>query len=106
VNYSSFCVHAPWNTNRIYLVFNDDHKNGEWPPEKGMKSFNPNDKANLKVIGVGPGGEVSSNIIYRKSRRRMKTPIPLQYYDVLNHEMVIPLLRYKRYKYLKIGFNE
>ncbi len=106
INYSSFCVHAPWYTDNIYLVFNDDNKNGEWPAEGRIKSFNPNDKANLKAVGLGPAGEISSQIIYWKSRRRMKTPIPLQYYDRLNNEMVIPALRFKRYNYLKIRFSE
>jgi hypothetical protein len=36
----------------------------------------------------------------------MKTPVPLQGYDKLNDEMVIPLLRYKKYNYLKLRFNE
>ena len=105
-NYSSYSVHAPWYTDKIYLVFNDDHSNGLWPSGDRIKSFHPNDRANLKVVGIGPNGELSSEIIYRKTRKRMKTPIPLQYYDKLNLEMVIPMLRYKKYNYMKIGFNE
>jgi len=106
INYSSYSVHAPWYTNKIYLVFNDDIDNGEWAPDEGMKSFHPNDKANLKIVGVGPTGEISSNIVYSKTRKRMRTPIPRQNYDMLNNEMVIPSLRYKRYNYMKIRFNE
>ena len=49
---------------------------------------------------------MSSSIIYRKTRRRMKTAVPLNYFDRLDHEMVIPSIRYKKYNYLKIGFNE
>ena len=105
-NYSSYSVHAPWYTDKIYLVFNDDDKNEEWPPENGIKPFHPNDRANLKAIGIGPSGEISSSIIYRKTKKRMKTPIPLQYYDMLNKQMVIPSMRLKRYNYLKITFNE
>ena len=105
-NYSSFSVHAPVNTDKVYLVFNDDNKNGLWPEEDGIKAFHPNDKANLKIVGIGPLGDFSSDIIYRKSRKRMKTPIPLQYYDMMNMEMIIPSLRYKRYNYFRIGFNE
>ncbi|MFC2081102.1 hypothetical protein ACFLR8_02710 [Bacteroidota bacterium] len=105
-NYSSYSVHAPWNTDEINLLFNDDYRNGDWPQEKTIKSFHPNGKANLKVIGVGPSGEISSNIIYRKTKKKMKTPIPLQYYDMLNNELVIPALRLKRYNYFKISFNE
>jgi len=105
-NYSSFSVHAPWLSEITYLVFNDDNKNGEWASGDKLKSFNPNDKANLKIVGIGPAGELTSSIIYIKSRRRMKTPVPLQYYDLLNNEMVIPSIRYKKYNYLKITFNE
>ena len=106
VNYSSYSVHAPWYTDRIYLVFNDDIDNGLWPSKGEIKSFHPYDKANLKIVGVGPTGELSSNIIYEKTRKRLKTPIPLKYYDMLNNEMVIPILRLKKYNYLKICFNE
>ncbi len=105
-NYSSYSVHAPVNSDYTYLVFNDDNKNGEWPTEKGIKAFHPSDKANLKVVGIGPSGEIFSSIVYRKTRRRMKTPIPMQYFDLLNNEMVIPMLRYKRYNYMKLRFNE
>jgi hypothetical protein len=106
VNYSSFSVHAPWYTDKIYLVFNDDDLNELWPSEERIKAFHPNDRANLKIVGIGPTGELSSDIVYRKTRKRMKTPIPLQDYDMLNNEMVIPLLRYKKYNYLKLRFNE
>lgn len=105
-NYSSFQVHAPINMDKTYLVFNDNIKNGEWPSEDKIKSFHPNGKATLKVITIGAMGEISSSIIYRKIKKRMKTPVPLRYYDMLNHEMVIPSIRYKKYTYLKIGFNE
>ncbi|MFC2112994.1 hypothetical protein ACFLTA_06985, partial [Bacteroidota bacterium] len=105
-NYSSYSVHAPWYMDKVYLVFNDHYKNGEWPDEKKIKSFHPNDKANLRIVGVGPAGELSSKIICRKTRKNMKTPIPLQNYDMLNHEMIIPALRYKRYNFHKISFNE
>lgn len=106
LNYSSFQVHAPWYTDRVHLVFNDDNKNGVWPEGKKLKVFNPNDRANLKVVSVGPIGEISSSIIYRKSRRRMKTPVPLASYNLLNQEMIIPRIRYNRYEFMKIGFNE
>ncbi|MFC2112993.1 hypothetical protein ACFLTA_06980 [Bacteroidota bacterium] len=105
-NHSSYQVHAPWNSDKTYLIFNDNIKNGEWPAEDEIKSFHPNSPANLKVVGIGISGELSSSIIYRKTKRRMKTPVPLQYYDMLNHEMVIPSIRFKLYNYMKISFNE
>ena len=106
VNYSSFRVHAPWYSDVVYLIFNDDIKNGEWATAENIRSFHPNGKANLKIVGIGPSGELSSDVAYRKTRKRMKTPVPLQGYDKLNDEMVIPLLRYKKYNYLKLRFNE
>lgn len=105
-NYSSYSVHAPWYADKLYLIYNDHIRNGVWPPEGKMKSFHPNEKTNLKVVGIGPSGELSSHVVYSKSRRRMRTPLPMQYYDMLDHRVVIPALRSKRFNYLKLSFNE
>ena len=105
-NYSSYSVHAPQNTDRIFLIFNDSHKNEFLPPEDRMKPFHPNDKSILRIVGLGTMGEMTGSIIYRKTKKKMKTPMPLQNYDMLNNEMIIPLLRYKRYNYLKLTLNE
>lgn len=105
-NYSSYSVHAPWNTDRIYLIFNDSHKNEFLPPEDRLKPFHPNEKSILRVVSLGTMGEMTRSIIYRKTKKRMKTPLPLQNYDMLTNEMIIPLLRMKRYNYLKLTLNE
>lgn len=105
-NYSSYAVHAPKYTDKVYLVFNERDKNEHLPPEERLKTFYHNNKANLQVVSLGPMGEMSAKIIYRKTSRRMKTPVPVQMYDKLNNEMIIPLLRMKRYNYLLIAFNE
>jgi hypothetical protein len=106
INYSSYSVHAQWNRDPVHLVFNDHIKNGEWPRSKKLKSFHPHERSNLKVVSVGPRGEISSQIVQQKNKRKMKTPIPLQYYDMLDNRMVIPAHRLKRYNYLKLSFNE
>jgi len=49
----------------------------------------PNDPANLKVVSLGPLGEMTTEFIYRKESNKMKTPIPLRAYDKLNNEFVI-----------------
>ncbi len=105
-NYSSYCVHAPKFTDKIYIIFNESDKNEFLSPGVRRKSFYPYEKANLRLISMGPSGEMSSSIIYRKTKKRMKTPMPLQYYDKLNNEMVIPLLYLKNYNYLNISFKE
>ncbi len=106
LNYSSYCVHAPKNSKNVHLLFNDRDKNEYLPAGARPKTFHPNSLANLKVVTLGPSGETTSSIIYRKTKKRMKTPIPLQYYDKLNNEMVIPMLRWKRYNYMGISFKE
>ena len=105
-NYSSYSVHAPKNTDRIYLIYNDSQKNEFLPQEDRLKPFHPNDKSILRIISLGTMGEMTGSIVYRKTKKRMKTPLPLQNYDMLNNEMIIPLLRYKRYNYLKLTLNE
>jgi hypothetical protein len=106
LNYSSYSVHAPWYTDKIYLVYNDHPKNPVWPDEEKIRSFHPNDKARLKVVGVGPMGELSSEYVYNKTRKKMKTPLPLNYYDPRNQQMIIPSSRLKRFSFLKLTFNE
>lgn len=103
-NYASYGVHAPWYNDKVTLVFNDNPKNGLWPGEKKTYTFHSNDKAVLKSVGIGPSGELSTSIIYRKTRKRMKTPLPMACYDPLNNEMIIPALRYRKLSFFKIGF--
>lgn len=106
VNYSSFSVHAPKATNKVHFIFNERDKNEFLEPGERLKTFYHNNKANLMVITIGPMGEMSRSIVYRKTSRRMKTPVPLQMYDKLNNEMIIPILRMKRYNYLLMEFND
>ncbi len=106
LNYSSYGIHAPKESDKIHIIFNDRDKNEFLEPGERLKAFYPNGNTNLKVVGLGANGEMSTNIIYQKANRRMKTPIPLQTYDKLNNEMVIPILRLKRYNYLNVTFTE
>ena len=77
LNYASFGVHAPWYSDQIYLVYNDNPKNGLWPDTDKVRTFNGSDRSILKTVGIGPSGELTTSIIYRKTRRRMKTPMPM-----------------------------
>jgi hypothetical protein len=103
-NYCSYALHAPWYGDRINLVFNDNLKNGDWPTGKKMYGFNANDKANLKTVGIGTSGELTSSIIYRKTRKRMKTPLPILFFDPLDDSMVIPATRFRKLSFFKINF--
>ncbi|MFC2129585.1 hypothetical protein ACFLQX_02260 [Bacteroidota bacterium] len=104
-NHSSFYLHAPKYSDTIYLLFNEKDKNEFLSPDKRLKAFSPNEKANLKVVSISPDGEISNEMIYRKTSKRMKTPLPLESYDKLNNEMVMPIYRMKRYEYINITFN-
>ena len=99
-----YAVHAPWYEDRVHLVFNDNPKNGLWPGKKKVYTFNSNDKAVLKSVGIGPSGELSTSILYRKTRRRMKTPLPMAFFDPLTDEMILPALRFRKLSFYKIRF--
>ena len=104
INHCSYAVHAPWYGNPVYLLFNDNPRNRDWPSGRKIYSFGHNDKAVLKSVEIGPSGELSSSILYRKNRRRMKTPLPLAYYDPLNDDMILPFIRYRKLSFYKITF--
>lgn len=103
-NYTSYGLHAPWYGNRVDLVFNDNPMNGDWPSGEKIYGFNPNNKAILKTVGIGTSGELTTAVIYHKKRRRMKTPIPLSFYDPLDDDMVIPAMRYRKLSFFRISF--
>jgi hypothetical protein len=104
MNHCSYTVHAPWYSDQVYLLFNDHPKNGDWPSEDKVYAFFYDGKAVLKSVEIGPSGELSSNILYRKTKRRMKTPLPLASYDPRNDDMIIPALRYRKLSFYKISF--
>lgn len=103
-NYCSYAVHAPWYENQVEIVYNDNLKNGAWPAEEKVRPFNYTNKVALKSVGIGPSGEMTSAILYRKTKRRMKTPVPLAWYDPLDDEMVIPSLRFRELSFYRISF--
>ena len=103
-NFASYAVHAPWYNDMVNIIYNDNPKNGLWPGEDKMYSFHSNGKAVLKSVGIGPSGELSTSIIYRKTRKRMKTPLPEAYFDPLNDEMILPALRWRKLSFFTIRF--
>ncbi len=105
-NHSSYCVFAPYHHDRVYLIFNDNPKNREWPDEDRIHAFNGNEKSTLKVIGINPDGILSSSIIYEKKKHNMKVPIPLKNYVKLPDEIVIPAIWWNEFSFFKIRINE
>jgi hypothetical protein len=105
-NHASYCAFAPFNKNRVYLFFNDNPKNRQWPDEEKIHALDADGKSILKVIGIDPNGILSSSIVYEKAEDRMKTPLPLKYYIKLDDEILIPAVWWDEFIYFKIRINE
>ena len=103
-DYSSYCLFAPANWNKIIILFNENLKNLNRPDDKEPLNFVYNAKAYLSCVEIGEFGEVGKNTIYIKKRKRMFTPAPLYFYDMKTNEMVMPALRYRKFKFLKLTF--
>jgi hypothetical protein len=104
-DYSSYCLFAPASWNKVMLLFNENLKNLDRPADKEPLNFVYNQKAYLSCTEIGEFGEVGKNIIYIKKRKRMFTPVPLYFFDMKNNEMVMPALRYRKFKFIKLIFN-
>jgi hypothetical protein len=105
-NHASYCVLAPPQYEKVYVIFNDHPKNLQWPDEDRIHALNETDKMNLKVIGVDQDGILSSTIIYEKTDNKMQTPVPLQNYIKWNNEIVIAADWWNEYSYFRIRVNE
>lgn len=105
-NFSSYCLLAPPGMNRVDIVYNEHLKNLN--PEEGRKykNFTYNSKAYLKHVEVGAIGQIATSAIYLKKKRRMLTPLPVMYYDMKNDQAVMPALRFRKLKFLKISFGD
>lgn len=103
---SSYCMLAPYQYDKVYLFFNDNPKNQQWPDAKKIHILNELGKMNLKVIGIDQDGILSSSIIYEKTDRNMKSPVPLYYSYIPNNEIIIPAIYWTDYSYFRIRVNE
>jgi len=105
-NYASYCMLAPYDLTKVDIVYNEHLQNLKPPEDKKYKSFGYNGKAYLNHVEVGEFGEIAESAIYLKTKKRMQTPLPVLYYDMKNTEMVIPSLRFRKLKFLKLNFQE
>jgi len=104
-NFTSYALFAPAHWNKVEILFNENLKNLNRPAKKGSLTFNYNSKAYLSCIEIGEHGEMGKDIIYLKKRRRMLTPAPLYFYDMKTNEMIMPALRFRKFKFMKLTFN-
>jgi hypothetical protein len=103
--YSSYCLFAPADWNKVMILFNENYKNLVRPDEKEPLNFVYNQKAYLSCIEIGEFGETGKHIIYVKKRKRMLTPAPLYFYDMKNNELVIPALHFRKFKFVRLTFE-
>jgi hypothetical protein len=103
-DYSSYCLFAPANWNKVLILFNENLKNLNRSEKKEPLNFVYTGKAYLSCVEVGEFGEFGKNTIYTKKRKRMLTPAPLYFYDMKTNEMIMPALRYRKFKFLKLTF--
>ncbi len=104
-NYTSYALFAPAHWNKVEILYNENLKNLYRPVEKDLLTFNLNSKAYLSCVGIGENGEMGKDIIYLKKRKRMLTPAPIYFYDMKTNEMIMPALRYRKFKFMKLTFN-
>ena len=104
-DYSSYCLFAPANWNKVILLFNENMKNLSRTDDKKPLNFVYTGKAYLSCVEIGEFGEVGKSIIYTKNRKRMLTPAPLYFYDMKTNEMILPALRYRKFKFARFNFE-
>jgi hypothetical protein len=104
-NFSSYGVLAPPGHEKVYLFFNDNPKNLQWPDEDRIHALSQEGKMNLKVISIDPNGILASSIVYEKTENNMVAPLPLDHYAHQN-EVVMPAVKWAEYSFFRIRINE
>jgi len=104
-NYSSYAFLAPHDRNKVEIIFNDHLKNMNEARDQPLKNFQYNNKSYLLHVPLGEIGEMGNETIYIREKRKMLIPAPYYFYDMKNHELIIPALKYRKYKFVKIGFE-
>jgi len=95
-DYNSFALVAPVDKDWVGILYNDDLRNLD-TKRKRLISFNHNSRGYFNCVQINKNGNRKEFAVYRKSKRRMPTPLPTRFYDTKTNAIILPANRYRRY---------
>ncbi len=103
-NYSSYTVLAPWYENSLVILYNHHLKN--LTDERiSLRSYNHPQKSCLACTEIRGNGQMRSFVISRREKRRFMSPMPLMSYDMKTNELLLPLVKWRKFKLAKLTFK-
>ena len=94
--YNSFALVAPVHKDWIGILYNDHLKNLD-QNRKRMKAFSHRSRSYLNCVQINRNGNRREFTLYRKSGRRMPTPLPARYYDTKSDAIILHANHHRNY---------